>query len=435
MVNNTASNLEDLMNNRLRKHVAAIHTGGNLTLLDRKMINVLLLNAYDDLLTRRTHTLPVEHLRAMIGWEKSYNVILLKKVLRKLATTPIEFNVMEDGEETWRVMTIISFGEIKGGICSYRYDEYLTERLYDPAIYAMINLGVQRRFEGGYALALYENCLRYKAVGSTGWWELSRFRKLMGALTKVYDEFKYLKRDVIVKSVKEINKVSDILLDVEYQKQGRKIGYVKFTVKDNLQRSLLDPKLLDGYKDVRRSEIYERLRNHGIGDRLAVAWVLQDEEHAQAVVDYVEEKDKKKLITGTTAGYIRKLIEDHAEVGLTTYQANKEKISKEDFEKEKQKKIDEKKLELEAEYKKQIVTERIKNLSVEDINNLVKLYNEEDSKNKIKSYSYKTGEFKDSIERMLFIGWLRTKIGSKVVLKKTEFAQWLKKKEKPAVTV
>ena len=53
-------------NEQLRKHVAAIHIGGELGLLGRKMSNVLLLNAYDDLLTQRTHRLPVVHLRAML---------------------------------------------------------------------------------------------------------------------------------------------------------------------------------------------------------------------------------------------------------------------------------------------------------------------------------------------------------------------------------
>jgi hypothetical protein len=52
---------------QLKKHVAAIHTSVDLSLLERKTANVLLLNAYDTLLTRRTHTLsreaPVRHAR------------------------------------------------------------------------------------------------------------------------------------------------------------------------------------------------------------------------------------------------------------------------------------------------------------------------------------------------------------------------------------
>ncbi|SFU83011.1 Initiator Replication protein [Nitrosomonas eutropha] len=432
MQKNVTPSVRKLKNDQLRKHVAAIHTSGDLSLLERKMVNVLLLNAYDDLLSRRTHTLPVDHLRAMLGWEESNNVTLLKKILRTLTSTPIEFNIMEDGKETWRVMTMISFGEIKGSICTYRYDEYLAERFYDPQIYAMINLGVQRRFEGGYALTLYENCLRYKSVGSTGWWELERFKKLIGASASIYDEFKYLKREVITKSIKEINRISDILIEAEYRKIGRKVSFIRFNLTENPQKSLLEPELLDDHASIRESETFKRLREHGIGERLAIAWILQDKEQAQAVVDYVEERDKKKLIKGTTAGYIRKLIEDGADVGKSTYEINKEKTRKESFDKEKCKKVDEKKLELEAEYKRHLVTNRIQNLTMTEIIDLVEHYSIGEGRDKTKSYNPVTGKFKDAIERVSFTGWLRSQFLPEVVMNKNEFVLWLEMKNKKA---
>jgi hypothetical protein len=46
------------------------------------------------------------------------------------------------------------------------------------------------------------------------------------------------------------------------------------------------------------------------------------------VVDYVEAKDKKMQVKGSTAGYIRKLIEDKAEVGKPGYEAKKEEEAK-----------------------------------------------------------------------------------------------------------
>src|SRR6187455_515998 len=89
---------QKLTREQFKKNVAAIHTSGNFSLLERKMVNVLLLNAYDDLLSRRTHTIPVNHLCAMLGWDESFNIASLKKVLLRLAATPIEFNIMEDGK-------------------------------------------------------------------------------------------------------------------------------------------------------------------------------------------------------------------------------------------------------------------------------------------------------------------------------------------------
>jgi len=41
----------------LKKHVGAIHIRNSLTLLQRKVANVLLLNAYENLLSRETQSL------------------------------------------------------------------------------------------------------------------------------------------------------------------------------------------------------------------------------------------------------------------------------------------------------------------------------------------------------------------------------------------
>jgi hypothetical protein len=43
----------------VRKHAATIHITGDLTITDRKLVNVLLLNAYKNLLTQRQHQIPV----------------------------------------------------------------------------------------------------------------------------------------------------------------------------------------------------------------------------------------------------------------------------------------------------------------------------------------------------------------------------------------
>jgi plasmid replication initiation protein len=411
---------------QVKKHVAAIHTSGVLSLLERKMVNVLLLNAYDALLTRRTHTLPIKHLCAMLGWDESNNIERLQEVLLKLATTAVEFNMMEDGKEVWRVMSMLSYGEIKDGVCTYRYDEYLAERLYDPEIYATINIGVQRRFEGSYALTLYENCLRYKAVGSTGWWELNRFKKIVGASAAMYDEFKYLKRDVIIKPIAEINRVSDIQLEPEFQKQGRKVTAVRFLITENPQQTLLKPMIEDDHAAIRESEIFKRLLDHGIGERLAILWILQDEERARQVVEYVEARAKKKQVKGSTAGYIRTLYESDAMVGKTPFEAKKEQENQAKIEAEQRKALEKRRAELEAEYVRERANEAINALSLNDKQDWIQRYIDEVGAEAAKSYNDKTAEFRDKLERLQFLAWLRKQLAPKI--KPSEFKAWLKAK-------
>jgi plasmid replication initiation protein len=413
-------------NEQVKKHVATIHTSGVLSLLERKMVNVLLLNAYDVLLTRRTHSLPIKHLCAMLGWDESNNIERLQDVLRKLASTAVEFNMMEDGKEVWRVMSMLSYGEIKDGICSYRYDEYLAERLYDPEIYATINIGIQRRFEGSYALTLYENCLRYKIVGSTGWWELNRFKKIIGASAAVYDEFKYLKRDVIIKPVDEINRISDIQLVPEFQKQGRKVTAVRFLITENPQQTLLKPVIQDDHAAIRESEIFKRLLDHGIGERLAILWILQDEDRARKVVEYVEAKAREKQVKSSTAGYIRTLYESDAVVGKSSFEDKKEQEDNGKIEEKQRKALEKRRSEHEAEFVRERTNQAINAFSLDDKRAWIRNYIDEVGAEKVKTYNTEMAEFRDTLERIQFLGWLRKRLAH--TIEPSEYKAWLKKK-------
>lgn len=411
---------------QLRKHVATIHTSGVLSLLERKMANVLLLNAYETLLTQRTHRIPVKLLCASLGWDESNNIERLQDALRKLASTSIEFNMMEDGKESWQVMAMISFGRIKDGVCVYRYDEYLAERLYDPEIYATINMAVQRKFESGYALTLYENCLRYKNVGSTGWWDLERFRRIMGANSTMYDEFKYLKRDVITGPLEHVNKVSDIRLIPEYQKNGRKVSAIRFLVSESEQQSLLKPAVTDEYEELRNSETYARLREHGIGERLAMAWILQDEARAHAVLNYVEAKDKKKQVKGSTAGYIRKLIEDDADIGTTTYEAKRKEAEQSVAQEQVFAEEERRREELREAFTRSQVTAAIKALTLDEKRRYGLIYIDDVGEALATTWNAEKADFSKPAERVRFTTWLRQKVTP--AFDETAFRAWLQAK-------
>jgi plasmid replication initiation protein len=421
------SNALTATNEQFKKHVAAIHTSGELSLLERKTANVLLLNAYDALLTRRTHTLPVKHLCAMLGWDESNNIERLQEALRKLASTSIEFNMMEDGKHVWRVMAMLSYGDIEEGVCTYRYDEYLAERLYDPEMYATINIGVQRCFEGSYALTLYENCIRYKSVGSTGWLELERFRRIMGADAALYDDFRRLNERVIKPSLKEINRVSDIQLAPDFQKQGRKVSAVRFLITENPQQTLLNPVIQDDHTAIRESELFKRLLEHGIGERLAILWILQDEARARQVVEYVEAKALKKQVKGSTAGYIRTLYEGDAVVGKSPFEAKKAQQDQAKIEEERRKVLAKRRSELEAEFVRERTNEALNALSLADKRAWAGHYIDEAGNEKAKTYNAETAEFRDALERIQFSGWLRKRLAP--TIEPSEYKAWLKVKE------
>jgi len=231
----------DLADQNLKKHVAAIHINNRLTLTQRKASNVLLYNAYESLLTARVHRIRVKDLAEAIGFN-THNLDPLKEALKTLARTVLEWNILDEQgrQEEWGATTLLAQAVIKGGYCVYAYSPELCEKLYRPEIYALLNLSIQRKFSSSYALALYENCLRYRRVGTTGWIGLDILKRLLGISDAdgYYQDFRKFNDKVIKPAVRQVNETSDLLLEIDYQRDRRKISAVRFRVSDNPQMLL-----------------------------------------------------------------------------------------------------------------------------------------------------------------------------------------------------
>ncbi len=219
----------------VKKHVNAVHIRGELSLVQRKLANALLYHAYPDLPVKDEYQIGISYLCDLIGFD-SNNLEPLKDALRGLNKVSIEWGVRgEAGLEVWGVSSMLANAQIdtKSGVCRYSYGGVLREKLYNPEIYATINLDIQRQFGSKYALALYENCVRYREVGSTGWMALEVFRQLVGCdQQEHYNEFKRLNNQVIKPAVREVNETSDIEVTPEYKRQSRKVQAVRVKIAD-----------------------------------------------------------------------------------------------------------------------------------------------------------------------------------------------------------
>jgi hypothetical protein len=143
----------------------------------------------------------------------------------------VEWNLLEkDKKHKWGATTLLAQAIIENGICTYAYSPFLRERLYNPDIYAQINLRLQNKFESGHALALYELFMDYFKVGETPLIPLEKFKELMGLVATEYPDFKELNRRVIKEPIDEINEKSDLSITVEYQKEGTKVVDLKFHI-------------------------------------------------------------------------------------------------------------------------------------------------------------------------------------------------------------
>jgi len=238
--NFTEKNNSDLF---LRKHVGLIHCENKLTLIQRKICNILLFNALDKINDQEIHQISLRQLCSLVGYN-SNDSKLIKESIKTLISVVMEWNLLEDSKFlnedeypedaiTWNASSLLAGASIKAGIIQYSYSPQIKSVLSSLDIYGRINLFVQAKFNSTYSLVLYENCVRFKNIKQTSWFPLELFRSLMGVSGDKYPSFKEFKRNVINVAVKEINQKADIFIEPQFKKMGRNITAIQFLIRDN----------------------------------------------------------------------------------------------------------------------------------------------------------------------------------------------------------
>ena len=220
--------------NEVIKASPAIQIQSRITLLQRRAWNVLLANAYDELPDKDIHHVSVAELAAKLGFN-SGNREHLKETLEALGSCQVKWNLLnKDKELKWGFANLLASAEIENGICTYAFAPHLRLKLYNPRVYAKLNLHLQNQFKSQYALVLWEICFDYfdrdREKGQTPFIPLETFRELMGIEADEYRTFKALNQTLIKPAVKEINEVTDYLVEAEHKRLGRKVAELKFYI-------------------------------------------------------------------------------------------------------------------------------------------------------------------------------------------------------------
>lgn len=226
-----------LADSHVFKHSGVIQiSSDHISLLQRKSFNILLRNAYGDLEKTDTYKFRVWDLCRALGYNDTKD---LKAALKRLTSTTVEFNELQSRDkETWAVTSLLADALIKDDWLYYSYGPLLREKLQNPAVYARINLSIQRLFKTKYALALYELCcdhfIRKQGSGQTPWIDLLNLRRLLGCAEDMkYGEFKHLNHRVLKKAILEVNRNSDMHVEMKTQKKKKTVIAVQFIITEN----------------------------------------------------------------------------------------------------------------------------------------------------------------------------------------------------------
>jgi len=319
----------------VKKNVSCVHITNSLTLLQRKAFNVLLLNAYDNLLAPNAiHEVDLDLFCSVLGYN-STNYPYLRKSLKELMSTVIEGDIFdESGDKTaWRAFVLLSHVEMdyKKRTISYEFPSILAKQLYNPDVFASFNLSIQGAFNSKYALALYENCSRYRGIGTTGEIDLDILKKLLGVFSKSYDKYRLFNDKILKPAVIEVNKISDInITDVVTIKEGRSIKRLKFIFESKAQRNLLNSQ--SNKESIENSKIYAELISLGMDQKWALlTCASHKEQYIKEKIIYANREEKQGKVNnykGFLYNAIKNDWKDEEQEKIKLKKAKQEKIKK-----------------------------------------------------------------------------------------------------------
>lgn len=260
------SEIIPLKDHELLKPSAAIHIQHKISLRQQQIWNKLFQNAYKKLDEKDEFKISVKDIFSIFSYETN-DVESLKKNLKSLVETAVEFNVFNKEKKKWGVFPLVGWAEIEDGICSYGYAKPLQKLLHNREMYTKVNLLTQQKFSSKYSFFIYELCLDYKNINHSQEMELDRLRLFLGIEKEQYPAFKDLNRYVLLPAIKEINEKTELLVEVERKKLGRKVVAITLNIsrKKNYQEICIQKSLLPIEEDIfqigERQEIYAKIKD------------------------------------------------------------------------------------------------------------------------------------------------------------------------------
>ncbi len=227
--------------------------GGTLTLLGRKLFNVLLYHTQQlgspginappgDTKYEKLYWLPLSDLAKDAAFN-SEDTQLLKQTLVKLQ----DIKITTDNEQLFSSDNLLPSVRVVPGkrgaktMVGWGFSEATEEILRDPEFYTRLSIFYLTSLKTTAGIALYENCKRYVTNPSRltrrepwEWW----YDVLTGLpIGTKWPEFKYFNRDTLQPAIEEVN-TTDIQVELLTERVGRKVTTLQFRVERKSQGSL-----------------------------------------------------------------------------------------------------------------------------------------------------------------------------------------------------
>lgn len=230
--------LKDLSKRLLLKHTATVHSSSKLTMVQKKIFNLLIYKAFPSIQEDKYHTFRVIDLMQSLGWSFGSNINnRLKEALIGLTRENVRWNILEkDKKRKWVASACLADVAIKDGIIEYSFGKFLREVLYNPNIYAKIDLDIQSTLESKDSLVIWELATEELSSKKTHsvrspWIDWEKICNITSGERSSYQKnYALYKSKVLNKAILEINQKTDLSLKLIEKREGRKIKWIAFDI-------------------------------------------------------------------------------------------------------------------------------------------------------------------------------------------------------------
>lgn len=288
----------------------------HLSLSGRRAIDVAYFIVAQDPVIQRTYEVDMNFFKWLMAYS-SNNRKHLRTVLRegqKAAVQVHELDQSDPDNDRWVSVPLLGSVGLSNGKLYFEVPDKLQAQIKSPASSHFLSLRFV--FKSVHAKIIYDRLQPYLDENITPWYTLDEIRGWINCNARTYDEYKYLKRNVLEIAVKHINEVSN--LDVSYNESNlpgtKKVGKIRFKMKvrDAIDTPNTTMRIL--------TELYDTLQNEfGLSKGQFNEIIINRDEWTDVrinqAIEYTRFNIGRGKVKSSAAGYLMKALSEHYVVG------------------------------------------------------------------------------------------------------------------------
>ncbi len=202
-----------------------------LTLQDRRIYNLLIGNAWNNITTRNKHIITRQDLTKYVDSNNQDIKASFRRLMSAIVIIKIRNN--KNGAPATRQIQLMGTNEIEdnGGQVEYSFPEELIKIIKDTQIFARLHTKVMFELSSKYSLALYEFLQKRKNLQyvTDETLTVEETRSLIGVGKNKLKSFGHLNDKALKPAVKEVSFLTEYEITAEPIRTGRAITHIKFS--------------------------------------------------------------------------------------------------------------------------------------------------------------------------------------------------------------